>query len=107
MQNSQKSPEQEVRETVKEVRRIQQSSLPESSLRLTPEQEALIREQMEQPTPQHQPGRVNPEALPEEEQEARASLNRRQRKAADKKFLKSRGVKKPRLRKLLRRNPPR
>lgn len=72
-------------------------------LNLTPEQEALIREQMEHPIQSHRPGKVSPEALPEEEREARASLNRRQRKAADKKFLKAEGLKKPRLRKMLRR----
>lgn len=72
-----------------------------SLLRLTPEQEEEIRRQMEQPKPQHQPGKVNPEALPEEERKARANLNRKQRKAADKKFLKAQGKrrrKKPKVR---------
>lgn len=70
-------------------------------LNLTPEQEAEIRRMMEEPTPQHQPGKVNPEALPEEERKARESLNRKQRKKADRKFLKAQGKrrrKKPKVR---------
>ena len=46
--------------------------------------------------------KVDPESLPPEEKEARASLNRKQRKVADRKFLKAAGKKKLRLRKLLR-----
>lgn len=72
-----------------------------SLLRLTPEQEEEIQRQLQQPTPKHQPGKVNPEALPEEERKARANLNRKQRKAADRKFLKAQGKrrrKKPKVR---------
>lgn len=103
MQSSQsKTPAQQERQQAKELLRLQQSSQPVPYQTTVEETAEEIQRHLQH---QHQPGKVNPEALPEEEKEARASLNRSQRKKADRKFLKAQGKQRPRLKKLLRRKP--
>lgn len=49
--------------------------------------------------------KVDPDSLPPEEKEARAKLSPKQRRKADRLYLKAQGLSKPRLKKLLRRRP--